>query len=434
MSDALSDPAAETVATGYWATSTVAQDPSADSVSGEATQPLQLDPSQNLEQRLREIAAARNPLLEAAKPLLRALADMPDQLDERGMRGWRRVLEEELHTFGHLCDQANLRRDHMLGIRYALCTALDESASIKTWAGGEGHDTGPWSNHALLQTFHQEGDGGQKVFLLIGRLAANPQQHLQPLEVMHHILGLGFEGHYRTQADGRRMLETVRHHLFTLLAENREAIPRELSPHVSGVAAGKLGLIRSVPVWVTVAVLSLVALAMFSWFKFNLLQQRQTLEAEIRAIGAQAPKVRRLRLKELLAQEIAAGQVSVDESDHQSKVLFRGDDMFLPGRAEVNPRSTAVLEKVAGGINEVTGLVEVIGHTDNLPIATAAFPSNKVLSEKRADAVANMLRARGVDPGRLSASGASDTQPLVDNGTAAGRAKNRRVEIVVQAN
>lgn len=108
--------------------------------------------------------------------------------------------------------------------------------------------------------------------------------------------------------------------------------------------------------------------------------------------------------------------------------------MFLPGRAEVNPRSTAVLEKVAGGINEVTGLVEVIGHTDNLPIATAAFPSNKVLSEKRADAVANMLRARGVDPGRLSASGASDTQPLVDNGTAAGRAKNRRVEIVVQAN
>ena len=395
---------------------------------------LHFDASQNQELRLASIVAARNPFLEAGKPLLRALADMPDQLDENGMLGWRKVLEEEIHTFGHLCDQANLRRDHMLGIRYALCTALDEAASIKPWAGGEGHDTGPWSSHALLQTFHQEGDGGQKVFLLIGRLAASPKQHLQALEVMHHILGLGFEGHYRTQADGRRMLETVRHHLYTLLAEGREAVPRELSPHASGVAAGKFRLIRSVPVWVTAAVLGLVVLALFTWFKYELVHQRQAVEAGIRAIGAQVPKANKLRLKELLSQEIAAGRVSVDEDDQQSRVLFRGDDMFLPGRAEVNPRSTAVLDKVAGGINEVTGSVDIVGHTDNLPIATPEFPNNKALSEKRAEAVARMLRARGVDAGRLTTSGAGDTQALADNHNAAGRARNRRVEIVVRAN
>lgn len=394
---------------------------------------LHLDASQNLEQRLGEILAARNPFLEASKPLLRALADMPDQLDESGMLGWRKVLEEEIQTFGHLCDQANLRRDHMLGIRYALCTALDEAASIKPWAGGEGHATGPWSSHALLQTFHQEGDGGQKVFLLIGRLAASPRQHLQALEVMHHILGLGFEGHYRTQADGRRMLETVRHHLYTLLAEHREAVPRELSPHASGSITGKFRLIRSVPVWVTATVLGLLLLALFSWFKYQLAHQRLALEASIRAIGAQVPPANRLRLKELLSQEIAAGRVSVDEDEQQSRVLFRGDDMFLPGRAELNPRSAAVLDKVAGGINEVAGPVDIIGHTDNLPIATPEFPSNKALSEKRAGTVASMLRARGVDPGRLSISGAGDTQPLADNHNAAGRARNRRVEIVVRA-
>lgn len=401
--------------------------------SRDAPAHLHLDASQNLEQRLSEILAARNPFLEASKPLLRALADMPDQLDENGMLGWRNVLEQEIQTFGHLCDQANLRRDHMLGIRYALCTALDEAASIKPWAGGEGHATGPWSSHALLQTFHQEGDGGQKVFLLIGRLAANPRQHLQALEVMHHILGLGFEGHYRTQADGRRMLETVRHHLYTLLAEHREAVPRELSPHAAGAVAGQFRLIRSVPVWVTAAVLGLLLLGLFTWFKYMLGHQREALVAGIRAIGAQVPPASRLRLKELLAQEIAAGRVSVDEDEQQSRVLFRGDDMFLPGRPEVNPRSTTALDKVAGGINEVTGPVAIIGHTDNLPIATPAFPNNKALSEKRAETVASLLRARGVDPGRLSTSGAGDTQPLADNHTAAGRARNRRVEIVVRA-
>lgn len=387
-----------------------------------------------MEQRLINIRAARNPFLEACRLLLRALADMPQELTESGMRGWREVLEEEIHTFSHLCDQANLRRDHMLGIRYALCTALDEAANLKPWAGGEGDSTGPWSGHALLQTFHQEGDGGQKVFLLIGRLAASPKEHLHVLEVMLHILGLGFEGHYRTQADGRRMLETVRHHLFTLLAENREAVPRELSPHWLGVAAGKFRLIRSVPAWVTAAVLGLVLLVLFTWFKYELVHERRVLEARIHEIGAQVPKAQKLRLKELLSQEIAVGRVSVEEDDHQSKVLFRGDDMFLPGKAEVNPRAIVMLEKVAGGINEVSGTVEVTGHSDNQPISTPEFPNNKVLSEKRADVVANMLRARGVEPVRLTTSGAGDSQPVAENRSVGGRARNRRVEILVRAN
>lgn len=78
---------------------------------------LPFDAPRNLDQRLAEVLAARNPFLEAAQSLLRALADMPDRLNEQGMPGWRAVLEEEVHTFTHLCDRANLRRDHMLGIR-----------------------------------------------------------------------------------------------------------------------------------------------------------------------------------------------------------------------------------------------------------------------------------------------------------------------------
>lgn len=388
----------------------------------------------SLEQRLTNVKAARNPLLEASKTLLRALADMPDNLEEKGMLGWCQLLGEELHVFTTLCEQANLRRDHVLAVRYALCTALDEAASLKPWAGGVGASTGPWSSHALLQTFHQEGDGGQKVFLLIGRLASNPQEHLDVLEIMFHLLGLGFEGHYRTQADGRRMLETVRHRLFTLLAEGREAVPREISLRWLGVPEGKFRLIRSVPAWVTALVLGLALLGMFTWFKYNLVNERNTLEAKIREIGALAPKPSKLRLKELLEQEITSGRVQVEEDDNHSKVSFKGDDMFLPGQAVVNPKATSMLDKVAGGINEVAGKVEITGHSDNQPIKTVEFPDNKVLSEKRAESVAKMLRSRGVETDRIGTLGAGDSQPVDPANTPAARAKNRRVEILVRAN
>jgi type VI secretion system protein ImpK len=107
--------------------------------------------------------------------------------------------------------------------------------------------------------------------------------------------------------------------------------------------------------------------------------------------------------------------------------------MFLPGQALVNPRMGPMLDKVAAGINEVTGAVEVIGHSDNQPIATREFPNNTALSQKRAQEVVDALRSKTVDPARLTTIGMGDTQPVTENASVAGRARNRRVEILVQA-
>jgi chemotaxis protein MotB len=76
--------------------------------------------------------------------------------------------------------------------------------------------------------------------------------------------------------------------------------------------------------------------------------------------------------------------------------------------------------------------ITVAGHTDNQPIATAQFPNNWVLSEARATSVVLFLIAHNVDGQRLAASGYADLHPLASNATAGGRAKNRRVEIVLQ--
>lgn len=387
------------------------------------------------EHRLTKIQAAQNPLLEAAQPLLRALADMPADLGPEGIAVLHRLLEREVANFQSICNSAHIKHEHVVAASYALCTAIDEAANSTRWGGGREGSVGIWAGQQLAAHFHGDTKGGDKFFLLVGRLAANPQEHTDLLELMYQILGLGFEGRFSTGNQARRQLETIRHRLLTLLASARGDVPRDLSPHWKGGATGKFRLLRSVPVWVTGALLSLVLLGLFSWYSYLLQTTRIGVEERIRAIGAlqppPAPLRKPLRLKELLSTEITRGTVSVDEDDAHSAVSFRGDDMFVPGQARMNPKILPVIAKVAGEINEVAGSVQVTGHSDNLPIRTREFPDNLVLSEKRAAAVAGVLKDNGVAATRLQVEGRGDAQPVASNTTAAGRARNRRVDIVV---
>ncbi|SQJ29313.1 membrane protein [Salmonella enterica subsp. enterica serovar Thompson] len=134
--------------------------------------------------RLAEISAAANPLLAAARPLLCALAAMPAKLDAALVEPYRNLLVREMHLYQTLCDQANLRREHVLAVRYCLCTALDEAANNTTWGR-----RGVWAGKSLLVTFHGESEGGIKLFQIIGRLAASFQEHGNVLEVIYHLLG-----------------------------------------------------------------------------------------------------------------------------------------------------------------------------------------------------------------------------------------------------
>ena len=133
----------------------------------------------------------------------------------------------------------------------------------------------------------------------------------------------------------------------------------------------------------------------------------------------------------LLAEEITRGLLTVDEDEHHSLVVFRGDAMFVAGQKTVNDTLRPVINKVAQEIAHVGGAVTVTGHTDSQPIHSAQFPSNQVLSEKRAAEVAALLQSGGVPAGRITVTGKGDTMPVADNRSKTGRAQNRRVEILV---
>jgi type VI secretion system protein ImpK len=138
------------------------------------------------------------------------------------------------------------------------------------------------------------------------------------------------------------------------------------------------------------------------------------------------------RLAQLLKGDIEAGAVEVKDLADRSVVTLRGDGVFDPGSADLSGKVRPLFERIGAALNQVPGQVQIAGHTDNQPIRSLRFPSNWHLSKDRANSVKALLGAF-VKPERLSAEGRADTEPLADNGSADGRAKNRRVEITLFA-
>ena len=102
-------------------------------------------------------------------------------------------------------------------------------------------------------------------------------------------------------------------------------------------------------------------------------------------------------------------------------------DGFATSKADILPESNAVVAQMIALLKENPGLkVSIEGHTDNSGDAKA----NKGLSERRAQAVLAALKTAGIPAGRLSAAGWGSEKPVADNGTAEGKAQNRRVELV----
>jgi chemotaxis protein MotB len=107
--------------------------------------------------------------------------------------------------------------------------------------------------------------------------------------------------------------------------------------------------------------------------------------------------------------------------------------LFASGQATLETRAFGLLTEIASLLNvDQTHPISVEGNTDNVPIHSAQFPSNWQLSTTRASTVVEYLIAHGVGANRLTASGNAEQRPIDSNATAAGRARNRRVEIVMR--
>ncbi len=124
-------------------------------------------------------------------------------------------------------------------------------------------------------------------------------------------------------------------------------------------------------------------------------------------------------------------QVEVRQSDRQLEVEIKADILFSSGQAELAPAALPVIDQLAVILAPFPHMVRVEGHTDDLPIRTAAYPSNWELSSARAAHVVRQLTNHGVSAERLQVAGYGAQRPIGDNRAAAGRNANRRVVVVV---
>ena len=144
-----------------------------------------------------------------------------------------------------------------------------------------------------------------------------------------------------------------------------------------------------------------------------------------------------LTLNQQLKAEIAADQVQIRRLGDRLVVTFVDEILFTAGSAEMHASGRNAVDKAVPTLRSLTGhWISVQGYTDSEPIGPALrgrYPTNWDLSAARAVDVVRYLQAQGVNPGNLVAEGYAEFQPVASNTTPQGRAKNRRIDVVLRA-
>ncbi len=138
-------------------------------------------------------------------------------------------------------------------------------------------------------------------------------------------------------------------------------------------------------------------------------------------------------LESVLQSFVEQGQVRVTHKGSWVEVDMKSALMFASGSAHLSAAAVRMLGDVSRVLKSLPNPLHVEGYTDNVPISTAAFPSNWELSAARAASAVHLFTRLGVDADRLAAVGYGEYRPIEGNDTAAGRAKNRRVVLIVAA-
>jgi chemotaxis protein MotB len=137
---------------------------------------------------------------------------------------------------------------------------------------------------------------------------------------------------------------------------------------------------------------------------------------------------------EALADDYNLGdyvELSVDPEFRYIQLSMKGSILFESGKADIIAEARPILSKIGDILNQFGGYtIEIIGHTDNVPMTSPTFKDNNWLSSARAlNAAEFLIKNNRLDPKNVKYSGRGEYEPIADNSTPEGRAKNRRIEI-----
>ncbi len=331
---------------------------------------------------------------------------------------------------------------------------LDDIALNTPWGGQSG-----WPRMPLVVSLYGNVDAGERFFDLAEDLIRYPERDPQLLQLVFLCLSLGFRGKYRINPGaGEAAIAQLRVQMNRLLRD-RDLAEAPLAPHWKGVEAADDNKGFIVPLWS----IALIALALIAAVYVALSIQLSNRGEQLFTLAGVLPPPTRadifrpvietaeqplltadplvfelLPLFAAAAPEATARALTGREDVSIAVLVVQASDpeVFRSSKADLNGGYDALVDSIAQVIRdnvEFIGAVTVVGHTDSVPVQTSnPFRSNQGLSEARARRIADALVEAGVPAGLVTSEGKAATEPIADNATKEGRARNRRVEIILQ--
>jgi type VI secretion system protein ImpK len=388
-------------------------------------------------------ARARNPMMAAAAPVLALIAAVRSGRVQMPLPELHQKAQAAIALFDQTLTRAGYDQESRQRARYAVCATVDDVAQNLP---GQAVDGAEWARRSMVVMAFNENIGGDRFWQLLSEMLAAPSQCLELLELYHACLAAGFEGRYRVTPDGKRQLHEILTRTYAALPHVRELSQTEIAPHWLGRPTPP----RRVGFWAPLALAAGIAfgvlLLAFIGLRVVLMETGRPAFAAVRAINpteplrlsrAAAPPppssgVELDRLRTFLAPEIAQHLVAVEQDAKSVRVRTTVGQLFRSGSDALEPGKDGLFQRIGAAVETEKGPVLVEGHADSDRVASVTFPDNFALSKARAETVARIVRGKLGDPSRVSAEGFGDSQPIASNATAAGKALNRRVEIVLQ--
>jgi type VI secretion system peptidoglycan-associated protein len=386
-------------------------------------------------------AQMRNRMVHAAAPLLSLLASVRSGRAQVDLPRLHAMITEAVAGFSDAM-RGGYPEEHVKRAIYALCATADD---IVLNLPGEEKDTAEWAQRSIVVHFFAENIGGDRYWILLDQMIAQPASYPDLLELYHACMACGFEGRYRVIASGKSEHRAKMQATYQALTHPRELSVAELSPHWRGILTEIPRMTFWTPLLLAAGVAAVALLLIYLGYLYALYTgagpatdalNRIELQAPLKLTRQAAPmapptSIRLNDIKQFLAPEIQAGLVEVLEDASSIRVRATAKTMFDSGKAELRPENQQLIDRIADALDDTHGPISVQGYTDSTQISSPAFPNNFALSQARAESVAALIRQHLKDPSRASAQGFGETHPLASNATPDGRARNRRVEVTI---
>ena len=383
----------------------------------------------------------RNPMMAAAAQALALAASMRSGRVQTPLAQIHAQVSQVVAAFDRtiapLYNEEQRRR-----ARYAVAATFDDIAQNLP---GQQNDGAEWARRSMVVQFFSENIGGDRFWQLVEDMLRQPHENRDLIELYHACLAAGFEGRFRIMPDGKRRLHEIMTQLYAVLEHPRSLSQLEMAPHWRGEDEP----MRKVGFWTRILMAAGAAagllLLIYLILRLILAQAGGPAMQGMRGVNpeqplglsrvapaaAAPPSAQATRLQQFLAPEISQGLVTVESDGTTVRVRTTVGQLFKSGSDELEPGRRNIFERIAAGVEGEPGDVSVDGHADSDRIATVTFPDNLALSKARAERVAEIIKGGLSNPGRVSAQGFGDSQPIASNDTAEGKSQNRRVEVVI---